>query len=192
MVLALVPVLVVAGRLVAPSWVPVPDADHDALLLAFTLTTLFLACATPWLLLPVGPASGVRVDDDGRLTVPTVLGTRRLDLADLRRVDALTVWGRGGNDHYLSLRAGRRWVVLALGGAPQVPSAVRRRVGDAARERPEVLSERAHAILGIAPVPSRSRRVVLGVIAFVVGSLAYWAWVLVVTAAILATYVPFP
>jgi hypothetical protein len=33
---------------------------------------------------------------------------------------------------------------------------------------------------------------VLGVTAFVVGFLAYGTWVLVVTAAILATYVPFP
>jgi hypothetical protein len=87
---------------------------------AFLVVCFVTALLLPVLLSPVGPVALARVDD-GVLTLPTVLGRRRVDLRTLR-VRSVRIWVRRGNPwlHLLSDGRGGRVVLLhsLRGGTP--------------------------------------------------------------------------
>lgn len=163
-----------------------PDPDRG-LSLPWFLAVWTVAFLSPWLLLPVGSAATATLTD-GTLTVVTVLGPRRVDLDDLRRIGALTVyWRAGTRDRYVYLRGpGPRvlWV-LVDDGAP-VPGPVRAGLVRAAVRAPGIVSARARAALGVDPVPTRARRFAQEAFTFVVGSALLVGWWCAVVVAFLA------
>jgi hypothetical protein len=99
----------------------------------FFVVCFLTALLLPVLLGPVGPVALARVDDEV-LTLPTVLGRRRVDLRTLR-VRSVRLWVRGGNPwlHLLTDGRGGRVVLLhSLRGG--TPAELREAVDDLAVE----------------------------------------------------------
>lgn len=186
--------LVVLGRVVlvaAPLlWLAVarfgPDAGRG-LSLPWFLAVWTVAFLSPWLLLPVGSAATATVAD-GTLTVVTVLGTRRVPLDDLRRIGALTVYGRAGSrDQYVYLRGpGPRVLWLHVDDGAPVRGPVRAELVRAAMRCPGIVSARARAVLGVEPVPTRARRLAQEAFTFIAGSALLVGWWCAVVVAFLA------
>lgn len=106
--------------------------DHP-LVSGFFVVCFLTGLLAPMLLAPVGPVALARVDGE-MLSLPTVLGRRRVDLRTLR-VRSLRLWVRGGNPwlHLLSDgRGGRVVLVHSLRGG--TPAALREAVEDLAVE----------------------------------------------------------
>ncbi|ROS78716.1 hypothetical protein [Cellulomonas sp. PhB143] len=73
---------------------------------------LFATCLVlPVILLPVG-SSALAVREGGRLSVPTVLGRRTVELAGVATWRAMLP-GRGSDTHLVLLRSRRGWAILS-------------------------------------------------------------------------------
>lgn len=186
-VLVAAPLLWVAATALRSSGLTAHGID---LFQAYVLAALAIGSLSPWLLLPVGTTAHATLTD-GTLEVVTVLGTRRIDLDDLRRVGAVKVWWQQGDpDLYLYLRGpGLRVVWLLVGDTPWVSSAVRTRLARTAARRPGVATPQARAALRIDPRPGRAHLLALEVFAFVAG-LQAWVCGMGAVALLLVTAAP--
>lgn len=189
------PVLVGLGRAAlvgaALLWLAValfgPDDLRDAsgtFVKAYVGAVTLLALLGPWLLLPVGSSAHATYDDDGVLSVVTVLGVQHVDLGDLRRVGAVRFYWRAGYDQYLYLRGpGPRVAWVMLDGTRSLSGAALARLVRTVRERPGIATARARAVLRIEPAPGPAQRyaqgLLTGVIAFPL--FALWTWVVLAT-----------
>lgn len=112
--LIIAPVLVALARWTRGSWAGAPvDAGGlpDHVVPQLTMVVVFVwALVVPLLVLPVGSVWLASVSD-GVMTVPTVLGTRRVRM-DSVRVRAWWVPGRGSDSWFYLLRDGRGGSVI--------------------------------------------------------------------------------
>jgi hypothetical protein len=187
--LALVPGLWLTAFLTRPIWIDAPLVDGfpgHPLATTFVVLALTIGFVSPWLLLPFGTMARSTIDPAGVLTVVTVLGRRRVDLERLRRVGALTMRGRTGDQFILYLRSERfRWALVSLGANSHLPGCLRERIEPAVEERPTVVSARARAMLRMGLRPGFAHRIALGSFTLVGGLAAIGAWTLFATALIL-------
>lgn len=151
---------------------------------AYVGTAVAFAMLAPWLLLPVGTSAHATYDDDGVLSVVTVLGVQHIDLGDLRRVGALKVYWRAGYDQYLYLRGpGPRMAWLMLDDTRSLSGHALTQLARTTSRRPEIVTARGRALLRIDPRPGLAHRFALGASTGVVATvvLGCWTWVVLYT-----------
>jgi hypothetical protein len=172
--LVLAPASVLTARLTASQWRSAPlDSggvpDHPIIQLVWVVSFVS-AFALPFLLLPIGSA-WLATFRDGMLTVPTVLGTRSVDLRS-SRVSAVWLPGRGWSTWLYVLRdqEGRR-AIVGHSLLRELPPEYRAALLAEGAGRPR-LSDAAQLALKTASAIDRTRR--LGI--YALGWLLVLAW----------------